>query len=217
MGTQILLGFGPFFVVEIALLKSDQILMSLGISSFRDCILLGLCWWSNLAWMKLHAYFSAFKNSLVLLLLCQLHCSTGDAGGRDTLPGIFSVLSRTPQSPFGFLLFTYEELLDIMSFPAPSFTQDKCDHWNLNIYSFLCQKRCNSWEKHIRNICWFKDFRYNNFKLISCSLCFMKGREGPGTENNLWSHHLLMSFNWSCSFCISPTWKIQKWLQSECS
>lgn len=60
--------------------------------------------------MKLLAYFSAFKNSLVLLLLCQLHSSTGDTGGSDTLPGIF--LSRTPKSPFGFLLFTYEKLLD---------------------------------------------------------------------------------------------------------
>lgn len=69
--------------------SSDQMLISLGISSFRDCILLGLCWWSNLARMKLRACFSEFRSSLVLLLLCQLHCSTGDAGGRDTLPGIF--------------------------------------------------------------------------------------------------------------------------------
>lgn len=62
------------------------------------------------------------------LVHLKIHCSTGDAGGRDTLPGVFSVYSKTPKSPFGFLLSTYEKLSDIISFPAPSFTQDKCDH-----------------------------------------------------------------------------------------
>lgn len=116
----------------------------LGIWSFRDCILLGLCCWANLAWMKLHAYFSVFINSLLLLLLCQLNYSTGDAGGRDTLPRFFLFSPEfqvSIQPPTFHLWKTIRHHLCSSSLIHSSVT---IETW---IYIHLCQKHCNSWSE----------------------------------------------------------------------